>query len=233
MQTQKLAMLGLGGRSTLFYLRRINELYEKISGRNAICPLLLKKTDFSKIDVLLPDQFFRLEDIMRTQLDSLKVAERVIVPNITLHHTISRLAQRSGNYQSVIDPVKSVIARLSKDNCDHIMLIGSQHTMNSDHFRDYFKQYGITVIVPKVENQQMLDRFRRDVSSFAESKSDIRQYLQLVSDFKSDYKVVIASTELSLILPHVEPGVYDMARAQIDEAMKLYEAPILEAPIGQ
>lgn len=223
MQAQKLALLALGGRTTLFYIRIINELYQQRQGKGALCPLLVKKTDFDKINDLLPDQFFQLEAILQAQLESISSAGKIIVPNITLHETIDRLSERTGKTYPVVHPVKLTIAKLAKDGCKNILLVGSQYSMNSPYLLGYFERVGIQVVLPKPADQEVIDNCRKKIYSFTETKADVDQYCELIDSYKKEHKVVIACTELSLILPSVDEEIFDMARQQISEAMTIYD----------
>ena len=223
MQAQKLALLALGGRTTMFYVRIINELFQQKNGGVGLCPLLVKKTDFEKINQLLPNQFFQLESIVESHLQRLNSAEKIIIPNITLHETLDRIAKKTGQSYPVVHPVKSIIVKLASDGCKKIMLIGSQYSMNSSYLMSYFERVGINVSVPTLEDQEKIDNCRQKIYSFAETRSDIDQYRELIDLYKQTHKIVIACTELSLMLPSVDDHIYDMTRIQIKEAMTVYD----------
>ena len=50
----KLAILGLGSRTTSFYLKHLNNIYNEKKGGFSTCPFLLLNADFNTINSLLP-----------------------------------------------------------------------------------------------------------------------------------------------------------------------------------
>ncbi|MDB4511959.1 hypothetical protein N9060_00710 [Arenicella sp.] len=223
MGTQKLALLALGGRATLFYLREINKRYQQKTAARVPCPMLVKKTDFPKINQFLPNQFSVLEEIAKTQLDRLQDSNKIVVPNITFHQAIDRLCEREGCSYPIVHPIKSVVNQLTSDDCKEIRLVSSHYGMNSEYLRSFFAEADIEVTVPSEDDQMKIDEFRKKIYLFNETNHDVEEYLTLLSRYHQDSRVVIACTELSLCLPPNGGGFYDMARAQIDQAMTAYD----------
>ena len=92
MSKTQLAILGLGSRSTLYYLEQLNKVYNTKNGGYSTCPFFLLNTDFDTINPLLPNTSVQLDAILQSylyQIEALDVAE-LLIPNITLHETIDR-----------------------------------------------------------------------------------------------------------------------------------------------
>lgn len=219
MQSDKSALLALGGRTTLFYVREINQRLRQQSSAEMTSNIVLKKTDFEKTNEYLPNQFNELEVIFNNQLAPLNDFQSVIVPNITAHETIDRLLERPNFSCPIVHPVTSVIAKLKSDGCDKIKLISSQYGMNSNYLNTYFTRNDIEVIVPNQEDQTFFEEFRKKVYDFRENSTDVNQYLSLLANYQQDNKIVVACTELSLMLPSATTNIYDMSRIQIDQAI--------------
>ena len=219
MQSHKSALLALGGRTTLFYVREINQRLRQQTSAEMTRNVVLKKTNFEEINKYLPNQFNELEEIFDNQLTSLNDFQSVIVPNITAHETIDRLIERPDFSCPIVHPVSSVIAKLKSDGCDKIKLISSQYGMNSNYLNSYFMHNDIEVTVPDQEDQIFFEEFRKKVYEFREKSSDVSQYISLLTNYQQDNKIVVACTELSLMLPSVSKNIYDMSRVQIDQAI--------------
>ena len=223
MTPQKLALLALGGRTTLFYIRELNQRYQQKVAKDSICPIIIKKTDFFKINQFLPNQFSALEEIAKRQLDSLIKVPKIVVPNITFHQAIDRLCEREECCYPIVHPVKSVIAQLIADKCTVIKLVSSRYGMNSEYLRSFFSEANIEVTLPSENDQTKIDDFRKKIYTFTETTEDVAEYMSLLNRYQQDCQVVIACTELSLGLPWTANDFYDMARLQIDQALTLYD----------
>ena len=57
MSDNKLVVIGLGSRSTAFYLQALNKEYNAKFGGYSTCPLVLYNVNFHAINTLLPRRF--------------------------------------------------------------------------------------------------------------------------------------------------------------------------------
>ena len=223
MQSQKLALMSLGGRVTLFYLRQINELFQQKFGDNMLCPLVLKKTNFDTLNGNLKNRLYESASSIEFHDDSLKGAEKLIIPSITLHSALDRLPNRDAITYSVVHPIETTIAKLVSADCDRVVLFTSQYGLNSDYLSSFFKQVGIEVLLPNQEQQAVIDKVRHNIDTYSEKNDDSKDFLELLSNYSQDHTVVIACAQLSLLLPHAKNNIFDMAQIQINEALTVYD----------
>ena len=104
MKTYNLGIIGLGYRTTAYYLKKLNSLYNNNFGGDSTCPYFLLNVNFDKINPFLPYQFDKYEPVLQTAITTLtKQAnlDAILVPNITLHQSLNKL---NGTI-SVIDPI--------------------------------------------------------------------------------------------------------------------------------
>lgn len=214
-----LGILGLGSRSTLFYIEQLNRQYNNAIGGDSTCPLLLLNSDFNRFNPYLPNQFSQLEPALVEYLDifSRIGIQQLLLPNITLHESYDRLSQQQTQGINVVHPVLSTIERLKKDGVTEIILFGSRHSMLSTVLQSHFTQAGISVAAPKEEDISAIDNIRQQVYAEKESTDDIDNFHRLISNYQESSTVVIACTELSVIQTIESPGIYDMAYIQIDK----------------
>ena len=96
-------LLSLGCRSVQFYNEQMRAIYsEKKSLKSHLAPTNIT-SDFNAINSHLPNQFEYLEPLLQKNID-LAVKEKVsvlIIPNITLHETLDRLAEKSNNLPKI------------------------------------------------------------------------------------------------------------------------------------
>lgn len=159
MSVKILGILGLGNRSTLFYLDQLNTRYNKSNGGYSTCPFKLLNANFDHINNLLPNTSVTLNGIVKHYLNELNTMNvtNAIVPNITLHETIDQLTFET----NLIHPVDCCIKEIEKKAQKKVVLFGSLHTMKSDYICSKFKARGIDVQTPTREEMFFIDNLDR------------------------------------------------------------------------
>ena len=213
MQTN-LGLLGLGKISTMFY---INELEKVIDSKNK--SLKVYKTNFDEINNLLPNPSEKLKEIVSKNINSLLNLDvnTLLIPNITLHQTIDNLKIDV----NVIHPLKETVVRLKKENYTEVVLLGSIYTMQSDYIKKYFSENGISIKAPLRNEQIFIDDLRKKVFIQSEDAALIEDYNLIIKKYAQNNAVVIACTELSVASQISNGKIFDMARIQIKEALRL------------
>lgn len=204
----KLGILGLGKKSTQFYLKELNK-----TGNN--CNYKLYKTNFDEINNLLPKPSKELSEIVFRNLKALLKLDvnTLLIPNITLHQTIDKLKLDV----PIIHPIIETIKALKKTNNNKVILFGSMFTMQSSYIKDYFKQSNIELFIPKENDRLFIDKVRKQVYQETASYDLIKKYNLLVKKYTQLNTVVIACTELSLVTQNSNKKIVDMARIQIKQ----------------
>ncbi len=226
-----LGILGLGSRSTTFYIELLNEYYNHEVGGYSTCPLLMVNSNFDEINPYLPNHYDKLEPALTfylNQCEKLSI-EQLIIPNITLHECYDRLfAKNNAPDIEIIHPVKATTEELKKDDHQKITLIGSYYTMQSLHLISQFTDHHISVDIPEEINE--IDKIRQLVYNNQASSDDIQRFNALVKHYLGKGPVVIACTELSIAIDSAlaqqpidtsNKHLYDMARIQAMSALKV------------
>lgn len=214
----KLAILGLGSRTTSFYLKHLNKIYNREKGGYSTCPLLLLNADFNTINSLLPYVTEKLDNAVShytNQINSLNV-ESLLVPNITLHETIDRL----NISQNIIHPVHLSIKKIKENNWKKVVLFGSLFSMKSDYIKNQFKANDIEVLLPNEKDMLFIDEVRKQIYNEIETDDLIKKYHSIIDKYTEENPVLLSCTELSILKPIEDKMLLDMAEIQIKEAVK-------------
>jgi aspartate racemase len=215
----KLGILGLGSRSTTFYINELNTLYNQEKGGYSSCPFTLLNYNFDAINSLLPDASDSLDAIVQDYITELEKTdiESILIPNITLHETIDRLVTK----KKIIHPIHLAVAKIKEKNWSKIVLFGSMHSMQSHYISSNFKAHDIEVVLPSEEDRLRIDEVRNRVYSETETVEFIQDYHLLIEKYTTNNPVVLACTELSVFNPkNNNKNILDMAQLQITEAVK-------------
>ena len=214
----KLGVLGLGSYSTLFYIKTLNAMYNKKYGGFSTCPFKLLNVDFDAINKLLPNTSNALDTIVKTHLntlDALKV-DNILVPNITLHETIDRLQIKT----NVIHAIQETISKIKGNNHVKVTIFGTLYTMQSNYLTSQFTAQNINIVKASDADMQLIDNLRIAVYNGDANPKQLNIFNDLLNKYTKNGIVVLACTELSVINTSNSKLVYDMARIQIQAAIK-------------
>jgi aspartate racemase len=214
-----LAVLGLGSRTTSFYLSELNSLYKQKRGGYSTCPLLLLNTDFNTINSLLPNTSDALDLAVNQYINEIDKfdMQHLLIPNITLHETIDRLKIK----KNVLHPVHLTQKQIKENSWEKVVLFGSLFSMNSTYIQGQFKENGIEVILPTQEDMLFIDAVRKQIYNETETEELITKYHGVIKKYSGNKPVILACTELSILKPKGNRNLLDMAQVQMEEAVKL------------
>ncbi|MCB0383644.1 MAG: aspartate/glutamate racemase family protein [Psychroserpens sp.] len=219
-QLNRLCVLGIGERSTSYYISALHSKYHEQLGDFHTFPFLMYQIDFNRINPFLPNKFDQLIPEMTTVLKSISnfKASQYLIPNITLHETLDKI----DHHLNIIHPVHLTIKYCKTHHMDTVVLLGSQYTMSSNYISDALKAEGIDTIKPSVKEQLKIDEFRTKTYNNKDTKLDFRRYNQLIQTYTKSFPVITACTELSLHHNKLNNSkVIDMALLQIKTAITL------------
>lgn len=218
MKKIKFGVLGLGSRSTLFFIKELNRHYNQKTGGYSTCPFLLLNTNFDTINSLLPHTSQELDNLIQKRLNELEQMDiiHMLIPNITLHETIDRLVIK----KSVIHPIHLAVSKIKQHNWHKIVLFGSLYTMKSDYISSIFNTNGIEIELPTQKDMLLIDEVRKQIYANKETDELITKFHLLIKKYTEKNPVVLACTELSIFNPINNNDLLDMAQEQIVEAVK-------------
>ncbi|AOW16646.1 hypothetical protein LPB03_03820 [Polaribacter vadi] len=214
----KLAILGLGSRSTSFYLKRLNNIYNKKNGGYSTCPFLLLNANFDVINSLLPAVSEKLDAAVSYYINQIKNLniDYLLIPNITLHETIDRL----NISQNILHPVHLSIAKIKENRWEKVVLFGSLFSMKSDYIKNQFKENGIEVLLPNEKDMVFIDEIRKRIYNESETDDLVKKYHSIIQKYTEINPVILSCTELSILKPTDNKMLLDMAEIQMETAVK-------------
>ncbi|MBK0368385.1 aspartate/glutamate racemase family protein [Flavobacterium agrisoli] len=221
MNSKSLGILGLGSRSTLFYIKELNRLYQLKNGGYSTCPFKMWNTNFDTINNLLPEPSEKLKKIVRENLLKLQnmQIDSILVPNITLHQIIDSITL----LPKIIHPVSLTIQKLQEKGITKVILFGSAYTMESKYIKESFQKEHLEIVLPSEEDRLFIDYVRKEIYAETESHELLRKYNNIIEKYSTDYAVVLACTELSIVWNGKNSSVFDMARIQMEAAIANFD----------
>ena len=210
MKNNIIGLLGLGRRSTDFYLQ---SLYDTLIKEKDV-EIKQLVTDYDKINKLLPKPSAPLDKIVKDFLVDLNRLnlDFIFVPNITLHETIDRI-QVDAN---IIHPIHATAIEIKKKQHQTVILFGSKYTMQSIYIKSIFADYKVTVLLPSKPDMQFADNIRKHIYQETETQELLNQYNLMIKKYLQNNIVVIASTELSIAIKNENLKLFDIARIHLN-----------------
>lgn len=211
-------MLGLGSRSTLWYLEALNAACKASRGGFSTLPLVLLNTDFDRINPFLPNDFPQLTPVLAEYLSEIRAlgADTLLIPNITLHETLDHLEIPDG--LDILHPLD--LAMTALDASRPVMVLGTRYTMEGVYFSNRLD--GFEVHAPQEEDRALIDDLRTIAYDRNPDSALLTAFAHKVVRWTADFQVVLACTELSLVYQSFEAaGVFDLAQLQIDAGLRV------------
>jgi len=211
-------ILGLGTRSTAFYVEQLHTRYHQLLGDYHTFPFVMYQVDFNRFNPYLPDQFEVLVPELTQCLESIAQlpSSQYLFPNITLHETLDRIDHKL----HIIHPLELTIAHCKKRNIKDVVIFGSHYTMTSSYFTNTLKTSGISVSHTTEKEMLQIDTIRKKLYNDTNTGEDFVTYQKLIDSHCKTAHVLTACTELSLYHSKLKnTNVIDMAMLQIEAAI--------------
>jgi aspartate racemase len=221
MKNKSIGILGLGNRSTLFYVDELNKKFNSLFEGYSTCPFILYNTNFDNVNPYLPNNFSKLEPLLLHYIKKIKELgiNFLLVPNISLHETLDRI-----NIDlEIAHPVQLTIDKLMESKQTEAVIFGSLYSMQSNYLKKTFLQRGILLVEPVVEHKKFIDYIRKQIYYDQESKRDMEEYRRLLNLYSKDRALIIACTELSVYTSQIQNNIFDMASLQIEKTLALFK----------
>lgn len=214
----KLAILGLGSQTTLYYISELNRLFNQKNGGYSTCPFILWNTNFNAINSLLPNNSPELNNITQKCIKEVEKLDTdyILIPNITLHESIDQLEVQ----KTILHPVHLTASKIKEKKHQKVIIMGSEYTMNSTYIRSIFNTNKIEIEIPSDKDRAKIDEFRKQVYAKKETKTQIEDFHKIIEKYSAINPVVLACTELSIYKPSKPyENLFDMVGIQISEAI--------------
>lgn len=212
-------ILGLGSRSTLFYLESLNNLYHNYLGDYNTFPCTVHNKNFNAINPFLPNHFEKLVPNLQTYLDDIEASSNgyLIIPNITLHEAYDRCQ----SILKILHPLQLTAGHIKTKSIKKVTLLGSNYTMESEYISSFIKRLHVDIVIPNKQDREVIDTLRKAVYRKPPTDEHLDIYNNLIADYTKDSHVLIACTELSILNNNFQNNrTIDMAELQIQSAVQ-------------
>ena len=134
MKSKKIGILGLGNRSTLYYIDKLNKKFNALFKGYSTCPFILYNIDFDKVNPYLPNQFNKLKPLLSLYIKEVKnlVINFLLIPNITLHESIDKIYIDL----DIAHPVQLTIEKLVEREQNEAVVFGSLYTVQASYLKN-------------------------------------------------------------------------------------------------
>ncbi|MBY0487704.1 MAG: hypothetical protein K2P85_11035 [Flavobacteriaceae bacterium] len=215
----KLGILGLGSKSTTYYIELLNLLYNNKYGGFNTCPFTMVNANFKDINPFLPNDFININRNILPYLryiNSLEISI-LLIPNITIHQAIDDLINAEKFNFKLIHPVDVLISHLKLNGIENVVILGTKYTMEGNYIQTKLCQNNIHVSKASDEVINEIEKIRIEIynNNFEYKKKFLTEFVQS----QPNLKVILACTELS-VLANQNPLFIDMATLQIQKAIE-------------
>jgi aspartate racemase len=218
----------LGGTSwpsTISYYRYLNQQIQQRFGMVHSARIMLYSMDYAPIKSLYHAGWDHIPALLEREIDFFleKQPDCLILCNNTLHRALDTIMAR----RSLSIKIHHA-GHVTADAAIHlgyqsVLLLGTCFTMEDGFFAHYLTQRGIDVCIPNVQDREQIGQMQTQVACGADPILYRDALLRIVQHYGDVDAVILACTELPLILDKAHRPILDPARLQCDVALKTYE----------
>lgn len=201
----------MGAYSSKYYLSFLDNYTDKIEVINV---------DFDTLNQYLPDKFELIANELAQYLNYLllKSFDYVLIPNITIHEVLDKYF--SSLAINLVHPLKESVNRCKIMKVKCAVLFATKYSMEHNYISDFFRKNGIQIIIPNLDEREVIDQTRRSIFEGDLTKEDINKFKTVLSSYNKDYPVIFGCTELSVLQKTRKySNIIDMSEFQIEEYM--------------
>ncbi len=218
---------GMSWESSAVYYNLINTKVRKELGGHHSCNSIMLTVDFDEIVKSQHDGDWRTLDRMMAkaaiQLEKAG-AEIIILCTNTMH--LCTPAILSAIHIPFLHIAEATALSIQEQNLNKVALLGTKFTMEKDFYKDYIQdQYGIEVIVPKLDERNEIHRIIYSELVHGVIKEESRRiYKNIIANLESDGAegVILGCTEIPLLIgtSDVNIPVFDTTTIHAEKAVE-------------
>ena len=215
---------GMSSESTIEYYRIINELVnKKLSGLHS-AKMLIESYDFSEIEK--NQTLENWEELTKTLINSAKKLEAAWAYYIAIAtNTMHIMADDVQDVISIplIHIAEATANYIKSKNIDAVALFGTRYTMTKPFYKDKLKEFGINVIIPNIQQQNIINKIIYDELCKGVIKETSHDVLQNIIDdcsSKGAKAVVLGWTEWPNIIKNAKIEVINTTEVHCSEIVK-------------
>jgi aspartate racemase len=202
----------LGGTSwpsTIEYYRILNELAQARLGGHHSARLLLSSIDYHEIKSRYYARWDEIPALLRTEIESFASLatgasaggpQCLVICNNTLHKAYDSFASELDLGMPVFHVVRETGAHAAARGYRHLLLLGTQFTMEDGFYHRGLEAFGLRVSTPREQDRVGIQEVQTQLARGV-MRPEFRQYfLDLVERYSDVDAVVLGCTELPLAM---------------------------------
>jgi len=226
MKNARVGLLGgMSYESTLKYYQLFLEKYYEKEQNYSYPEIVIFSLNFQKvIDFELGDKPKKYVDYLMEGISSLQNAgvEFIFMAANSPHAVYEDLKKQTK--MPILSIVTATAERAREEKMKKLLLLGIKFTMQSSFYKDEFEKYGMEVITPLNQEQDVIDKIIFDelVIGFFKQESKLK-LLEIIRKYDVD-GVILGCTELPLILQQKDTvlKLLDTMEIHIEYALDYY-----------
>lgn len=202
---------GITPQSTIMYYEVLNNLASIHYGENNSCKVIINSVNFAEVSRLQKeDRWDLLDQLMAKAAKSLELAGAhcVLICANTMHLTID--AVKKAVSIPVIHIAEATAERIKAKNLKTVALLGTKYTMEKDFYTQVLKSFGITGIIPNLEDRNSIhDIIYNELSKGVLNDASKQIYLQIIDKLIAigAEGVILGCTEIPLLIKQDDVSV--------------------------
>jgi len=200
-------MGGMSWVSTIEYYKLINEGVNKRLGGNQAAQLAMYSVNFGDIaEIVAKSDWDRFLDMAAKACKGLEAAgaQAIVLCANTAHIVADRLKPKLK--VPLIHIVDATAEEIRRSGLDHVSLLGTRFTMESEFFRDRLKKFGINTVTPaKADRDWIHSTIFDELGKNILLPATKQRYLDIIGGLTNGgaQGAILGCTEIPLI---IEPG---------------------------
>ncbi|MHA1303992.1 MAG: aspartate/glutamate racemase family protein [Candidatus Heimdallarchaeaceae archaeon] len=217
---------GLSPESTIEYYKIISRDYIKLKGGVSSPLLAIESLDLQTIsNFMKEDNWDKVYDfIYAAAVNLIKIgAEVIIIATNTIHKIFDKLVQAID--VPMISIMDATAEKVKEAGITKVGLLGTAFTMQSDFYHKVFKEYGLEIITPCLEDQNYINKIIWYELTRHILKQESKQgYLEIIQRLqqKGAEGVILGCTEIPLLIKQEDCSVpvFDTTTIHAKAALK-------------
>jgi aspartate racemase len=196
---------GIGPESTVEYYRTIISLYRERTGDGSYPSILINSIDLKKeIEMVERDDLAGLTLFIAEEVERLARAGAhiALIASNTPHIVFDEVLQ--GSALPLLSIVEAASAEARRRGLKRAALFGTRFTMTGSFYPKVFSRDGIELVIPDRDDLEFVhDKYMNELvqgTFLPETRSELLQIVERMADEKGADSVLLAGTELPLIL---------------------------------
>jgi aspartate racemase len=202
---------GITPQSTIMYYEVLNNLASTYYGESNSCKVIINSVNFAEISNLQKeDRWDILDELMAEAAKSLELAgvKCILICANTMHLTID--AVRNAVAIPVIHIADATAEKIIAKNISKVALLGTKYTMEKDFYAKILKSFGITAIMPNLDDRNAIhDIIYNELSKGVLKDASKQVYLQIIDKLIKNGAegIILGCTEIPLLIKQEDVSV--------------------------